>query len=92
MSPIRKFFIGNTLKSSVSKISIGCKHTICTTLDGKAYVWGENTDGKLGLGDRRSNYESRPTLLNLKEFQLENTFFINCSAGEAHTCLLDNRK
>jgi hypothetical protein len=89
VSPIRKFFIGKTLKSSVSKISIGCKHTICITLDGKAYVWGETADGKLGLGDRRSNYESKPTLLNLKEFQLENTFFINCSAGEAHTCLLD---
>ena len=87
--PMPKFFYGITLKSSVSKISVGCKHTVCNTLNGMGFVWGENTEGKLGLGESATGYVSKPTLLNIKEFQFESTFFVTCSAGESHTCLVD---
>ena len=87
--PMPKFFYGITLKSSVSKISVGCKHTVCNTLNGMGFVWGENTEGKLGLGESTTGYVSKPTLLNIKEFQFESTFFVTCSAGESHTCLVD---
>ena len=50
---------------------------------------GENKEGKLGLG-KSNEYGttiSNPMMIDTKGF--EHTVFVACSAGEAHTCLID---
>ena len=39
----------------VVHVAAGNHHTICTTADGSVSTWGGGGDGKLGLGDDRSN-------------------------------------
>ena len=89
VAPVPKFFRGVTRKQSVFTVSVGCAHVILITMEGKAYVWGENNEGKLGLG--KSN-EYGTTVLNpvmINSEGVENAIFVACSAGEAHTCLVD---
>ena len=57
VAPVPKFFRGVTQKQSVFTVSVGCAHVILITMR-KAYAWGENNEGKLGLN--KSNEYGRP--------------------------------
>lgn len=41
----------------VKMIAAGFGHSVAITDDGRLYVWGLNSEGQLGLGDRISRYE-----------------------------------
>eukprot|EP00944_MAST-04C_sp_MAST-4C-sp1_P001286 g1286.t1 len=89
VAPVPKFFRGVTQKQSVFTVSVGCAHAVLITMVGKAYVWGENNEGKLGLGKSSEHGTTvlNPVMINAEG--VEHAIFVACSAGEAHTCLVD---
>ena len=54
-----EFFEKNGL--SVKSLSTGFGHSVAITEDDKVYVWGNNEQGQLGLGDNNNRFE--PTLV-----------------------------
>jgi alpha-tubulin suppressor-like RCC1 family protein len=37
----------------VHRVALGASHSLALTREGRVYAWGDNKDGKLGLGDRQ---------------------------------------
>ena len=35
----------------VVQLAAGAEHTVCVTIDGSVYSWGDGSDGQLGLDD-----------------------------------------
>lgn len=54
------------LRESILSVHCGIKHTIAVTSNDKIYVWGNNENGQLGLGDK--NHRSTPTELKFIPF------------------------
>ena len=67
------------LPSPILKIACGGSHTIALSKDNKLFVWGNNGNGELGLGDRNMDYTIHQLILN-------NIISIKC--GEFHTIAL----
>ena len=65
----------------VIKVSCGWNHCIALTKDGKCYVWGANSNHKLGINTNESDFISTPQKLSLPN----NTPFIDISAGAEHS-------
>ena len=67
-----------TAPLSFTQVSSGGWHTCAIATDQRAYCWGLNTDGQLGIGSTVNR--SRPTLVarGLRFFQI--------SASDLHTC------
>ena len=61
----------------VVHVAAGGYHTICTTIDGSVFTWGDGDEGKLGLGDVRSN-KLVPTLVR---GELQNKVVVQIGAG-----------
>ncbi len=67
---------GLLVRNNIPEISCGGRHTAIITLDNKMYVWGNNWDGQLGLGDH--NNRNLPEKININ-----NIMSVNC--GSEHT-------
>ncbi len=52
---------------NASTVSAGKTTSMATTYDGKAYVWGDNTNKKLGITDENINYAEQVTQLQEKD-------------------------
>ena len=50
-----------TIDEKIRKISCGNYHNFLLKNNGELFVWGDNKDGQLGLGDNESR--NKPTLL-----------------------------
>lgn len=72
-------------------VSIGCgsQHSMCTTSDGRLFVWGTGSVGQLGLGesDEDDNDVFLPKLLPTK-----NRTVIAADAGSQFTVILASEK
>jgi alpha-tubulin suppressor-like RCC1 family protein len=53
-------------KHDIASVAVGAFHTLVLTQRGKIFVWGNNSDGQLGLG-KLVKYAPCPILLNLPE-------------------------
>ena len=72
---------------SIINISSSGYHTIAITSYGNVYVWGNNSDGRLGLGFCNNPYKpyiKKPTLLS----SLKNINIISSTASLDHSTLL----
>ena len=71
----------NGYLENVSSISAGNGTSMAVTEDGKAYVWGDNTNKKLGIGNAKIAYATQVTQvqdkdgseLGLKQFEIVET-------------------
>jgi alpha-tubulin suppressor-like RCC1 family protein len=72
------------LSGSVAKVAAGESHTCALTAEGKAYCWGRNDWGQLGIG-RFGGTAAVPTpVLGALRFR-------DIAAGPANTCALDEQ-
>lgn len=62
-------------------LACGYNHSILISSQGKAYSFGDNTFGQLGLGDIKSR--SKPTPV-----ENQNEFFVSAAGGKSHSLLL----
>ncbi|MCH9662298.1 MAG: hypothetical protein K0U66_01390 [Gammaproteobacteria bacterium] len=69
--------------SDWSQVSAGAMHT-CAIQAGKLRCWGENTNGRLGLGNTTPGVAPSPINIGA------DTDWIQVSAGGAHTCAIKN--
>lgn len=67
-------------KKQIIEIAAGWGHTIAVDLEGRAYSWGDNTNGQLGIGNHQNMVA--PTLI-----PDINTVRPYC--GHSHSALLD---
>ena len=65
--------------ATITDISAGAEHTCAIDVDETAYCWGNDTDGRLGIGDDFG-------LLLVNTPQEVDDDFLSISAGQAHTC------
>lgn len=77
--------MGNSLTSAVmpervKKISVGSNHNCALTANGQIYCWGNNSSGKLGLGN--TTQQNSPMLVNIGT----GVKAIDVVAGTNHTC------
>jgi alpha-tubulin suppressor-like RCC1 family protein len=72
--------------ADVLTVSAGANHTCAIKKDGSLWCWGWNGSGQLGLGD----YAQR--LIPEKVMALSTTPVVSVSAGDAHTCAVDQDK
>eukprot|EP01084_Bolivina_argentea_P085449 154430_1 len=84
---------------NISIIDISCSgyHSICISDNGNVYVWGNNIDGRCGLGYCNNEYKpyiKKPMLLKLKGNNNNNNnkdeIFTACTATRDHSTLLSN--
>lgn len=69
------------VKLVASSISVGADHACALDADGRAYCWGSNATGQLGIGTFGNR--TQPTPVNTTET------FVQISAGQTHTCAVD---
>ena len=67
----------------ILSVVCGSRHVVALGSTGKAYVWGLNTSGQLGLGHRRPIV--RPTELSRPVDAPEFSSWVEAAAGVAHT-------
>ena len=61
-TPIKvKLGNGSGSLTNIIYISAGSRHSMAIDRDGNIWVWGDNTEGKLGIGD--TNNRLYPTLI-----------------------------
>eukprot|EP00945_MAST-04E_sp_MAST-4E-sp1_P007226 g7226.t1 len=63
----------------VIKVAAGAQHSMCLTVRGDVYSWGQGKQGQLGIGKNVS--ESRPMLIQI----LQGKSVIDIAAGENHS-------
>jgi alpha-tubulin suppressor-like RCC1 family protein len=63
----------------IRKVAAGAQHSLCLTVRGDVYAWGQGKDGQLGLGKNAS--ESRPMLIQV----LQGKIVTDIAAGENHS-------
>jgi alpha-tubulin suppressor-like RCC1 family protein len=75
----------------ITKISAGEEHVLVLDSDGKAYSWGENSDGR--CGDYSTLDRKFPVSVFMYNIELEGNHFTDISAGRTHsTALVSNGK
>ena len=67
------------LQGKVVYIAAGYHHTLCITVDGSIFAWGDNTSGQLGVGD--TDERRVPTLVT----SLQGKQVVHVAAGPRHT-------
>lgn len=75
------------LSGQILQIAAGLNHSACISGDGKLYMWGCGSDGRLGLGDRE-NYSSPQLVTSLIENNIRPRM-IRC--GAQHSCIVTER-
>eukprot|EP01083_Nonionella_stella_P319104 1169542_1 len=75
---------------NINVIDIACSgyHSLAVTAEGRVYAWGNNSDGRCGVGHVNKEYKpliQRPTLLSIKS-----ALIVSCTATLDHSCLLSN--
>ena len=73
-------------------VSAGAAHTCALTTGGRAYCWGDNTDGALGTGDRVDARLPTPVAGSLAFLSIEAGIQFTCAVSEtgAAYCWGDN--
>ena len=72
-----------SLKDEVIKeIAIGADHCVAVSIDGRAWTWGDNSKGQLGLGQEAPAVVGAPALIKT----INNVMQASC--GYTHTLLL----
>lgn len=69
------------------QISAGSNHTCAIGMDDKAYCWGSNDDGRLGINETSTANKNKPT----KVLNSDNSVFSDVSsisAGSNYTCAI----
>lgn len=82
----------NGYLAEASEISAGNKISMAVTYDGKAYVWGDNTNKKLGITETKTAYAKEITKLQEKngtEIDLRKIELVE--AGTNHTTIVDEK-
>ncbi len=75
---------------NVANISAGNNTSMAVTFDGKAYVWGDNTNKKLGIAEANINYAKQITQVQDKDGNvLEEKQFEIVEAGNNSSYLAD---
>ncbi len=79
----------------IFSISCGREHTLCLDISGKIWVFGVNTNGELGIGKNRNEFEwiDQPICMsnepcNKKKFG--SVVVKKISTGERHSMFIDN--
>lgn len=76
--------------TNISKISAGNKSSIALDENGKVYVWGDNTNKKIGIEESKVNYAVELTNLQDKEGnQLNIAKMENVEIGKNHSSISD---
>ena len=65
--------------NSAVYVAAGEYHTLCITADGSLFAWGQNKDGKLGVGDTENRHV--PTMVT----GLQGKQVVHVAAGSNHT-------
>ena len=73
----------------VVRVACGYDHSLCVTTSGDCFSWGSNEEGKLGLGSAELATKDSPALIN-PSCMVQAGSFVDCSAGEIHSLLLDS--
>lgn len=68
----------------MTQVTTGAFHSCSVSSVGNAYCWGSNSYGQLGIGSFSSRFN--PQVVNTPS----GVFLTQISAGNAHTCALDN--
>lgn len=67
----------------IVKLTAGKSHTCALVSDGRAWCWGQNNRGQLGVGD--TTIREAPTLVQGL------SGLVDIAAGDEHTCAVDER-
>jgi len=70
------------IQLSFTKVSAGENFTCAVNSDGKAFCWGSNTDGRLGIGSPTTGFSDHPVAIASTET------FTDISAGRGYACAL----
>lgn len=70
----------------MGSISRGSSHSIAVTENGRAFSWGKNKCGQLGLSSFEEQMDS------LKLIEMPGVIFRNVSCGLEHSLLLSNKR
>ena len=70
---------------SRARIAAGGFHTLCVNASGRAFVWGDNEYGQLGVGDKEKRVRVVPTLVI---GFLKTKTVVQVTAGYYHTACL----
>lgn len=81
--PVRVPALGTT---SVLQVACGRSHTLCLTVEGKVFAWGDNSFGQLGLGAPKS---SRPHGVPARVDKLVNARSLFCGGHHSFVVLQD---
>lgn len=82
----------NNYLSNAVRVSAGDKSSIATTLSGKAYVFGNNTNKKLGIEETNINYAKEIIKFQDKESkELTNLQIEKIETGKNHSIISDIR-
>lgn len=71
---------------SILQVACGRSHTLCLTVEGKVFAWGDNTFGQLGLGAPKS---SRPHGVPARVDKLVNAKSLFCGGHHSFVVLQD---
>lgn len=85
--------------SSIQKISLGSQHTLCLSNEGKLFTFGWNNYSQCGIDNKKTEkkykyYDKFEILNNIETINEiknpnENIKFINITAGEDHSLIID---
>ena len=79
-------FVDSLLSVDVTNISCGPKHVSVVTGDSKAYSWGCNVDGRLGVGEESSCCDVPTQVKFPSDVKIENVF-----CGPDATAFIDSK-
>jgi len=86
--PVR--ILGPLEKRHVVAVSAGTNHSLCVTMDGAVYAWGQNGFGQLGLSKTttQGNASMEQKFLPRRLETLRHAFIVMVAAGERHSMAL----
>lgn len=76
-------YISANLEVKFKHVAVGLNHVVAVSTAGKAYSWGRNTEGQLGLGNV-SKFVCKPTVI--EELALKE--FVMCIASHSYSAFL----
>ena len=84
MCAVGVFVLTASAMLQLKQVACGYAHTMAVTTDGRLFVWGCATDGRLGLGKDVGRVVPRPTpVLALREHRI-----VAVSCGCSHSAVV----
>eukprot|EP01084_Bolivina_argentea_P080957 146619_1 len=87
--------VDSNINVKIVSISCGREHTLCLDIIGKIWVFGVNTNGELGIGKNKNEFEwiDQPMCIsNLKcNKKFSKVIIKKISTGERHSMFIDNK-